>query len=148
MLPPVLLWQQHSPASTQGLKASRLVGRQLVGSSEVACQRIQGCIDKALHCADASAWLHSRQRASRLTAELYADSLNGVGLDASRLLASAPGALASAPNAAAAAVNVSADGSLWENGEWWMLLAAQSMALGTIMVQWVTKKTDPVVAVG
>lgn len=71
-----------------------------------------------------------------------------MGLDASRLLASAPGALASAPSAAAAAVDVSADGSLWENGEWWMLLAAQSMALGTIMVQWVTRKTDPVVAVG
>lgn len=29
--------------------------------------------------------------------------------------------------------------SLWDNGEWWMLLAAQSMALGTIMVRWVSK---------
>ena len=26
-------------------------------------------------------------------------------------------------------------GSLWERGEWWMLLAAQSMAIGTIMVR-------------
>ncbi|KAK9835490.1 hypothetical protein WJX74_001379 [Apatococcus lobatus] len=76
------------------------------------------------------------------------NSLNGVGLDASRLLASTPNALASAPEAAATAVDITADGSLWQNGEWWMLLAAQSMALGTIMVQWVTRQTDPVVAVG
>ncbi|KAK9849781.1 hypothetical protein WJX84_001328 [Apatococcus fuscideae] len=68
-------------------------------------------------------------------------SLNGVGLDASRLLASAP-------SVAASTVDVAGDSGLWQNGEWWMLLAAQSMALGTIMVQWVTKKTDPVVAVG
>jgi hypothetical protein len=24
--------------------------------------------------------------------------------------------------------------SLWDSGEWWMLLAAQSMAIGTVMV--------------
>ncbi|DBA75591.1 TPA: hypothetical protein ACH3X2_009145 [Trebouxia sp. C0005] len=35
--------------------------------------------------------------------------------------------------------NVSSSGSLWDTGEWWMLLAAQSMALGTIMVRWVSK---------
>ncbi len=35
--------------------------------------------------------------------------------------------------------SVSSGGSLWDNGEWWMLLAAQSMALGTIMVRWVSK---------
>ena len=35
--------------------------------------------------------------------------------------------------------DVSSSGSLWDNGEWWMLLAAQSMALGTIMVRWVSK---------
>lgn len=29
--------------------------------------------------------------------------------------------------------------SLWDNGEWWMLLAAQSMAVGTIMVRYVSK---------
>lgn len=38
--------------------------------------------------------------------------------------------------------------SLWDNGEWWMLLAAQSMAVGTIMVRWVSKYVDPVMATG
>lgn len=33
--------------------------------------------------------------------------------------------------------------TLWDNGEWWMLLAAQSMALGTIMVRWVSKYGSP-----
>ena len=35
--------------------------------------------------------------------------------------------------------NVASSSSLWDNGEWWMLLAAQSMAVGTIMVRWVSK---------
>ncbi|KAG7672929.1 putative WAT1-related protein [Nannochloris sp. 'desiccata'] len=38
--------------------------------------------------------------------------------------------------------------SLWDSGEWWMLLAAQSMAIGTVMVRWVAKYCDPVVATG
>ncbi|CAI9110346.1 OLC1v1010353C2 [Oldenlandia corymbosa var. corymbosa] len=38
--------------------------------------------------------------------------------------------------------------SLWGSGEWWMLLAAQSMAVGTVMVRWVTKFSDPVMATG
>lgn len=38
--------------------------------------------------------------------------------------------------------------SLWASGEWWMLLAAQSMAIGTIMVRWVSKYSDPVMATG
>ena len=33
----------------------------------------------------------------------------------------------------------SVKGSIWDSGEWWMLLAAQSMAVGTIMVRWVSK---------
>ena len=39
---------------------------------------------------------------------------------------------------------------LWERGEWWMLLAAQSMAVGTVMVRWVcgTLKVDPIMATG
>ena len=37
-------------------------------------------------------------------------------------------------------------GSLWENGEFLMLLAAQSMALGTVIVRWVCKDVDPVAA--
>ncbi|XP_052196212.1 WAT1-related protein At3g02690, chloroplastic [Diospyros lotus] len=38
--------------------------------------------------------------------------------------------------------------SLWGSGEWWMLLAAQSMAVGTVMVRWVSKYADPVMATG
>ncbi|KAK3241121.1 hypothetical protein CYMTET_49083 [Cymbomonas tetramitiformis] len=38
--------------------------------------------------------------------------------------------------------------SLWDRGEWWMLLAAQSMAVGTVMVRWVCKFVDPVMATG
>ncbi|KAJ0244601.1 WAT1-related protein [Hirschfeldia incana] len=47
--------------------------------------------------------------------------------------------------------SVTADGnsfSLWGSGEWWMLLAAQSMAIGTVMVRWVTKYSDPIMATG
>lgn len=38
--------------------------------------------------------------------------------------------------------------SIWDSGEWWMLLAAQSMAVGTVMVRWVCKYSDPVMATG
>ncbi|XP_057804739.1 WAT1-related protein At3g02690, chloroplastic [Salvia miltiorrhiza] len=38
--------------------------------------------------------------------------------------------------------------SLWESGELWMFLAAQSMAIGTVMVRWVSKYSDPVMATG
>ena len=37
---------------------------------------------------------------------------------------------------------------MWDSGEWWMLLAAQSMAVGTVMVRWVCKYVDPVMATG
>lgn len=47
-----------------------------------------------------------------------------------------------------AGTNVSPGGSIWDNGEWWMLLAAQSMAIGTIMVRYVSKYVDPVMATG
>lgn len=40
------------------------------------------------------------------------------------------------------------DSSVWGSGEWWMLLAAQSMAVGTVMVRWVSKYSDPVMATG
>ncbi|KAL4443461.1 hypothetical protein ABPG75_011198 [Micractinium tetrahymenae] len=54
--------------------------------------------------------------------------------------------------AAAAAAAGSGDGgggwSIWDSGEWWMLLAAQSMAVGTVMVRWVARYCDPVVATG
>ncbi|CAL9051775.1 unnamed protein product [Musa banksii] len=38
--------------------------------------------------------------------------------------------------------------TIWGSGEWWMLLAAQSMAIGTVMVRWVSKYSDPVMATG
>eukprot|EP00252_Welwitschia_mirabilis_P014366 TRINITY_DN31580_c0_g1_i1.p1 TRINITY_DN31580_c0_g1~~TRINITY_DN31580_c0_g1_i1.p1 ORF type:complete len:419 (+),score=67.58 TRINITY_DN31580_c0_g1_i1:212-1468(+) len=38
--------------------------------------------------------------------------------------------------------------SLWGSGEWFMLLAAQSMAVGTILVRWVSKYSDPIMATG
>ncbi|WOL06029.1 WAT1-related protein [Canna indica] len=38
--------------------------------------------------------------------------------------------------------------SIWGSGEWWMFLAAQSMAVGTVMVRWVSKYSDPVMATG
>ena len=34
-------------------------------------------------------------------------------------------------------------GSIWDSGEWWMLLAAQSMAIGTVMVRWVLHSPAP-----
>ncbi|KAG0457048.1 hypothetical protein HPP92_021881 [Vanilla planifolia] len=40
------------------------------------------------------------------------------------------------------------DLSIWGSGEWWMLLAAQSMAVGTVMVRWVSKYSDPIMATG
>ncbi|XP_058097774.1 WAT1-related protein At3g02690, chloroplastic isoform X2 [Magnolia sinica] len=40
------------------------------------------------------------------------------------------------------------DYTLWGSGEWWMLLAAQSMAVGTVMVRWVSKYSDPIMATG
>ena len=48
------------------------------------------------------------------------------------------GAPAAEPSAAAAALLAAgpsgAPWSLWDSGEWWMLLAAQSMAIGTVSV--------------
>eukprot|EP00250_Pteridium_aquilinum_P017267 c23538_g1_i1 orf=409-1014(+) len=38
--------------------------------------------------------------------------------------------------------------SIWDSGEWWMLLAAQSMAVGTVMVRWLCQFADPVMATG
>ncbi|KAG0563289.1 hypothetical protein KC19_8G019000 [Ceratodon purpureus] len=38
--------------------------------------------------------------------------------------------------------------SIWDSGEWWMLLAAQSMAIGTIMMRWVSKFSDSLMVIG
>ncbi|XP_024316998.1 WAT1-related protein At3g02690, chloroplastic isoform X2 [Brachypodium distachyon] len=40
------------------------------------------------------------------------------------------------------------DTTVWGSGEWWMFLSAQSMAIGTIMVRWVSKYSDPIMATG
>ena len=48
----------------------------------------------------------------------------------------------------AVTAGVDAGGGLWDSGEWWMLIAAQSMAVGTVMVRWVCKYADPVMATG
>lgn len=48
----------------------------------------------------------------------------------------------------APALDVGQQSSLWGSGEWWMLLAAQSMAVGTVMVRWVSKYSDPIMATG
>jgi drug/metabolite transporter (DMT)-like permease len=37
---------------------------------------------------------------------------------------------------------------LFQNGAWWMLLAALCMAVGTVMMHWVAREADPVVATG
>ncbi|XP_042502106.1 WAT1-related protein At3g02690, chloroplastic isoform X2 [Macadamia integrifolia] len=46
------------------------------------------------------------------------------------------------------ALTLEESNSLWGSGEWWMLLAAQSMAVGTVMVRWVSKYSDPIMATG
>ncbi|PVH31673.1 hypothetical protein PAHAL_9G207600 [Panicum hallii] len=40
------------------------------------------------------------------------------------------------------------DTAIWGSGEWLMFLSAQSMAVGTIMVRWVSKYSDPIMATG
>ncbi|CAI5966888.1 unnamed protein product [Closterium sp. NIES-64] len=65
---------------------------------------------------------------------------------AAEATAVAPAALAlTSPAAVALGVG---DWQLWESGEWWMLLAAQSMAVGTVMVRWVCRHCDPIMATG
>jgi drug/metabolite transporter (DMT)-like permease len=51
---------------------------------------------------------------------------------AQELLAGGPAALGHVLSEAPGAL---AGGAVWESGEWWMLLAAQSMAVGTVMVR-------------
>lgn len=47
------------------------------------------------------------------------------------------------------ALSVEENGAtVWGSGEWWMFLSAQSMAIGTIMVRWVSKYSDPIMATG
>ena len=65
------------------------------------------------------------------------------------VLTSLPDVITSTAGTAALETAVaSSDWSIWDSGEWWMLLAAQSMAIGTVMVRWVAKYCDPVIATG
>lgn len=83
-----------------------------------------------------------------------AGSVAGTAAALASSSAAAAGGLADAAAAAGTAAAAAADGgsqgewSIWDSGEWWMLLAAQSMAVGTVMVRWVAKYCDPVVATG
>ena len=77
--------------------------------------------------------------------------LGVVGLLMLELPGAALDAIVAGDFAGAAAVVTSGidnGGGLWDSGEWWMLLAAQSMAVGTVMVRWVCKYVDPVMATG
>lgn len=38
--------------------------------------------------------------------------------------------------------------AIWDNGEIWMLLASMSMAIGTVLIPFVSRHVDPVVATG
>eukprot|EP00898_Chlorokybus_atmophyticus_P001385 jgi/Chlat1/2247/Chrsp17S02787 len=71
----------------------------------------------------------------------------GVGVPAETIAA----ALSDAPGTVARlwqGVEFGQQSGLWDSGEWWMLLAAQSMAIGTVMVRWVCQYVDPVMATG
>lgn len=45
-------------------------------------------------------------------------------------------------------VHLSGWAQVWGHGEWWMLLAALAMAAGTVMMRWLSRWVDPVVATG
>lgn len=57
-------------------------------------------------------------------------------------------AIFSSPDLLSLKASIASGGSIWDSGEWWMLLSAQSMAVGTVMMRWVTKYSDPVMATG
>ncbi|GJP29008.1 hypothetical protein CLOM_g14 [Closterium sp. NIES-68] len=71
--------------------------------------------------------------------------------DSAATLAAAAESTVVAPPATVASAAAALGGGewqLWESGEWWMLLAAQSMAVGTVMVRWVCRHSDPIMATG
>lgn len=72
---------------------------------------------------------------------LGVDGGGGVGETAAAAVATSPAALTTAAAATPA-------WSLWDSGEWWMLCAAQAMAVGTVLVPWVARYADPVQATG
>lgn len=62
--------------------------------------------------------------------------------------AEAAAAAAAVATTAMASNPSSSSPSIWDSGELWMLLAAQSMAAGTLLVPWVSRRADPVMATG
>jgi len=94
-----------------------------------------------------------------LLLEVPADALAGLlgqgaagagatGAAAAAALASSSASALASSSASALAAAPAAPWSLLDSGEFWMLLAAQSMAVGTVMVRYVTKHADPVMATG
>ena len=78
---------------------------------------------------------------------LWCDFLPGLNFGAATGL-QAPDAVDLEVNTPLVADLAQAQWSIWDSGEWWMLLAAQSMAVGTVMVRYVSQYADPVVATG
>jgi drug/metabolite transporter (DMT)-like permease len=62
--------------------------------------------------------------------------------------AAATAATAAATTALASTASATEPWSVWQSGEWWMLCAAQAMAVGTVLVPWVSRYVDPVQATG
>ncbi|MEM9093212.1 MAG: DMT family transporter, partial [Cyanobacteria bacterium P01_F01_bin.53] len=72
---------------------------------------------------------------SLITSEFWLEKLRGIGSDFSSV-----------------AVNweevLDVVGQIWSSGEWWMLLAAIAMAVGTVMMRAVSRYADPLMATG
>jgi drug/metabolite transporter (DMT)-like permease len=90
------------------------------------------------------ALLHSEVLQLAGSSEGVADAVTAAIASSSSSSSMAAGGLSEATTAAVGSSNW----TIWDSGEWWMLLAAQSMAVGTVMVRWVAKYCDPVVATG
>jgi drug/metabolite transporter (DMT)-like permease len=72
----------------------------------------------------------------------------GGGVEVAAAAAAAAAAAGAAAGPDLLPSSSSSSWSLLDSGEFWMLLAAQSMAVGTVMVRYVTKHADPVMATG
>ncbi|CAM8906714.1 unnamed protein product [Rhodiola kirilowii] len=81
-----------------------------------------------------------------LAALLFGESLGLVGITG--LVLGVIGLLLLELRPQVPTISLDHDFSLVGSGELWMLLAAQSMAVGTVMVRWVSKYSDPVMATG
>jgi len=128
----------------------------------------QGCLAEGLRRTSAglgSVIIDSQPlTVAALSALLYGEALTparvaglALGVAGLALLEAPPEAIAGAIPALAPALGVdpaalaaaAAPSSLWDSGAWWMLLAAQAMAVGTVLVPWVCARgVDPVQATG